>query len=135
MVQANLELTKLRSARDLKTAADHSAADQEEGDVDAAEDGEDEDPTVYTYSSAPKSHGDSQSARAGRMQLDTALRVTSGSAEPSPKRTGRQWSEEDYEVAGTGNNVKLALVESTIGEGKNADEGDYYVEEAESDED
>jgi hypothetical protein len=135
MVQANLELTKLRSARDLKKAADHDVDEHQDGDVDAAVDDDDEDPTVYTYSSAPNSHGDSLSAGAGRMQLDTAPRVTSGSAEPSPKRTALQWSEADYEVAGTGNNVKLALVESTIGEGKNADEGDYYVEEADSDED
>jgi hypothetical protein len=111
--------------------------DGADGDLEENDGDEDEDEgfgagAVYTYSSAPASHTVPSSARQ-RTELVASPRVTPGSGAPSPKvRTARDWSEEDYEVAGTGNNVTLALVESTIGEGKEMEMDNCFVEEVDS---
>lgn len=132
-LQANLELAKLRSARDVRKSGDEAG---EEGPTansnEDNSDGDEESPAVYTYSSVPVSHGAPSSARA---QLDVSPRVVSGSPGASPKRSARTWAEDDYELAGQGNNVKMALVESTIGESKHDEEVEYCVEEVDSDED
>ena len=96
--------------------------------------------SVYTYSSAPASHAAPSSARSRAELLEISPRVTPSSnpASPNALRSARErdWKEEeDYELAGKGNNVTLSLVESTIGEAKHTDEGEYYVVEVDSDDD
>ena len=146
--QANLELTKLRIAREREDKTQDY--DDEEDEIEEVGDGgTGSSKGMYTYSSAPTSYampvsarnpssapevmsaGIARSPRAANTCTTTAAEVAS----PKTARSSRGWTEDDYELAGQGSNtVQLSLIESKIGECKASEsEEDYCVEEADSD--
>lgn len=147
--QANLELKKLRSAKNMREddadlsefkssghESKHSADfdDEEDEEVEAG-------PSfTYSYSSAPSSRV-AQSGRAAPA-LQVSPRVTSSdSAAPTPRVDTGTCREDKESVAGPQSSIGVSLVESVLGyptsaraEGKDSAE-DYYVVEVDSDAD
>ena len=139
VVQANLELKKLRSAKNLRdeesdvAESKSDAYDSKYGGSDDEQYEEETAPFTYSYSSAPSSH--LGRATHAAPELAVSPRVISGSAAPTP----RVAKEEEERSALP--SVGVSLVESVLGyqsssrgEGKNDNE-EYYVVEVDSDED
>ncbi len=139
-MQANLELKKLRSAKNLRDE-ESDVVESKSGAYDSKYGGSDDDeqdeeetaPFTYSYSSAPSSH--LGRAVHAAPALAVSPRVISGSAAPTPRVIQE---EEDRSAAPS---VGVSLVESVLGyqgssrsEGKNGSE-EYYVVEVDSDED
>eukprot|EP01032_Pedospumella_encystans_P021486 gene21486-24372_t len=131
--EANLELKKLRSAKNLRdeesdvAESKSDAYDSKYGGSDEEQDEEETAPFTYSYSSAPSSH--LGRATHAAPELAVSPRVISGSAAPTP-RVAKE--EEDRSAAPS---VGVSLVESVLGyqsssrgEGKNDNE-EYYVVE------